>query len=212
MAVSVLIVDDHEMVREGLRTLLEDETDISIVGEAANGAEALTLIDSLEPQVVLMDMALPGQDGIETTRQLRERWPTVQVIILTGNFGDDLRVREAVQAGAVGYLLKDILKADLVHAVKRAAEGKATLHPEAQEQLMQHAVAVPAPHTDLTGRELDVLKLVGQGLSNKKIASRLELSEGTVKGYVSIVLSKLNVADRTQAALYAVKHNLVKNA
>jgi two-component system, NarL family, response regulator LiaR len=205
----VLIVDDHEIVREGLTTLLEYEPGIEVIGEAADGAEALELTAALAPHVVLMDVALPKLDGIEATRQLRKAHPAVQVLLLTGNFGNDLRVREAIQAGAVGYLLKDILRADLVHAIKRAAEGKPTLHPEAQEQLMQEAVAVRLPHYALTDRELDVLRLIGQGMSNKKIAAALGLSEGTVKGYVSIVLSKLEVADRTQAALYAVKNGLV---
>ncbi len=207
--VRVLIVDDHEIVREGLTTLLEAEPGIEVIGEASDGAEALELTAALAPHVVLMDVALPKLDGIEVTRQLRKANPAVQVLLLTGNFGKDLRVREAVQAGAVGYLLKDILRAELVHAIKRAAEGKPTLHPEAQEQLMQEAVALRLPHDDLTDRELDVLRLIGQGMSNKKIAAALGLSEGTVKGYVSIVLSKLGLADRTQAALYAVKNGLV---
>ncbi|MEM7734272.1 MAG: response regulator transcription factor [Deinococcota bacterium] len=206
--IRVLVVDDHEIVREGLMTLLEDEQGVAVVGGAASGQEALELATSLSPDVVLMDMALPDATGIDVTKQVRAAHPKVQVIILTGNFGAELRVRDAMQAGAVGYLLKDILKDDLVHAIHRAAEGKPTLHPEAQEQLVQVAVAEPEAHSSLTGRELDVLKLIGQGLSNKKIASTLDLTEGTVKGYVSIVLSKLNVSDRTQAALYAVKHNL----
>lgn len=206
--IKVLVVDDHEIVREGLMTLLEDAPAVTVVAGAANGKEALELTTNLLPDVVLMDMALPDTTGIDATRAIREAHPAVQVIILTGNFGPELRVREAMQAGAVGYLLKDILKADLVHAIQRAAEGKTTLHPEAQEQLVQVAVAEPEAHSSLTGRELDVLKLIGQGMSNKKIASTLELTEGTVKGYVSIVLSKLNVSDRTQAALYAVKHKL----
>lgn len=206
----VLLVDDHEMVRFGLRTLLEDEPGLVVVGEASSGEQALAQAAALSPHVVLMDLALPDADGIATTRRLRASHPGTNVIILTGNFGDDLRVKEAVQAGAVGYLLKDILKADLVHAIRRAAESKPTLHPEAQEQLMKVTLEVPAAHAELTGRELSVLKLIGQGLSNKKIAARLELTEGTVKGYVSIILSKLGVSDRTQAALYAVKQGLVE--
>lgn len=206
--VRVLIVDDHEMVREGLRTLLGDEPGVAVVGEAADGRGALEQARALEPQVVLMDLALPDLDGIEATQQLRAAHPGVHVVLLTGSFGDDLRVREAVQAGAVGYLLKDILKADLVRAVRRAAEGKPTLHPEAQAQLIELTVAAPAAHDDLTARELDVLKRIGRGMSNKKIAAELNISEGTVKGYVSIVLDKLGVEGRTQAALYAVKHGL----
>ena len=162
-SVQVLIVDDHEMVRFGLKTLLEAEESVTVVGEAADSKGALAQVAALKPRVVLMDLALPGEDGIATTEALRRAHPEVQVIILTGNFGEDLRVREAVQAGAVGYLLKDILRADLVHAVKRAAEGKPTLHPEAQEQLMKLTLVTPSAHSALTERELEVLKLVGQG-------------------------------------------------
>jgi DNA-binding NarL/FixJ family response regulator len=155
-----------------------------------------------------MDLMLPDSSGIDVTRQLKQRHPDMKIIILTGSFGDELRVQEALQAGAIGYLLKDVLRADLIAAIKRAAAGKTTLHPEAQEQLMQSTLKEKAPHQDLTERELEVLCLIGKGNSNKKIASLLGLSEGTVKGYVSIILDKLSVADRTQAALYAVKHNL----
>jgi DNA-binding NarL/FixJ family response regulator len=207
--IRVLVVDDHEIVREGMRLLLSEETELELVGQAASAQEALAQTENLQPDVVLMDLMLPDGNGIEATKQLRKRLPQTQVIMLTGSFGDDLRVREALQAGAIGYLLKDVMRADLVAAIKRAASGKATLHPEAQEQLLQVAVDTRAPHLDLTDRELEVLRLIGGGNSNKKIATLLSLSEGTVKGYVSIILDKLGVADRTQAALYAVKHSLV---
>ena len=207
--IRIVIVDDHAIVREGMRMLLEDVENVEVIGEASNGEEAVALVRALEPTVVLMDMMMPKLDGLEATRQIKVKRPDTNVLVLTGSFGDDLNVKEAIQAGAVGYLLKDVLKADLVHAIERAAEGKATLHPEAQEELMRQTVAPAAlPHESLTSRELEVLKLLGQGLSNKKIASRLDLTEGTVKGYVSIVLSKLGVADRTQAALYAVQNGL----
>jgi DNA-binding NarL/FixJ family response regulator len=209
--IRVLVVDDHEIVREGMRLLLSEEAELELVGQAATAKEALTQTETLQPEVVLMDLMLPDSSGIEVTRELRQRFPATQVIMLTGSFGDDLRVREALQAGAIGYLLKDVMRADLVAAIKRAASGKATLHPEAQEQLLQVAVEVRAAHLDLTDRELEVLCLIGKGNSNKKIATLLSLSEGTVKGYVSIILDKLGVADRTQAALYAVKHGLVSN-
>lgn len=209
--IRIVVVDDHAIVREGMRMLLENVSTIEVVGEAEDGEAALKVVADLNPNVVLMDMTMPKLGGLEATRHIKASQPDTNVLVLTGSFGDDLNVKEAIQAGAVGYLLKDVLKADLVHAIERAAEGKATLHPEAQEELMRQSVTPDVfPHESLTSRELEVLKLLGQGLSNKKIASRLDLTEGTVKGYVSIVLSKLGVADRTQAALYAVRHDLNK--
>jgi DNA-binding NarL/FixJ family response regulator len=207
--IRILVVDDHEIVREGMSFLLSEESDLELIGQAASGKEALQQAELLQPDVVLMDLMLPDQSGIEVTKALRQRHPQTQVIMLTGSFGDELRVREALQAGAIGYLLKDVLRADLITAIKRAYSGKTTLHPEAQEQLMQMAVEDKALHHTLTERELEVLCSIGQGHSNKKIATLLNLSEGTVKGYVSIVLDKLELSDRTQAALYAVKHKLV---
>jgi two-component system, NarL family, response regulator LiaR len=204
----IMIVDDHPMVREGLKLLLSDETDFDVVGEAADGVMALEVAAQICPDVVLMDVMMPKLNGIEATRHLRQRCPNSQVIVLTSSLGEDLRVQDALKAGAVGYLLKDIQKAELLRAIRSAAEGKTTLHPEAQADLIRQ-LSEKYPHHDLTERELDVLKLIGQGKSNKKIAVALELTEGTVKGYVSTVLDKLGVADRTQAALYAVEHKLV---
>lgn len=210
--IRVVIVDDHEIVREGLQTLLTEEPGIEVVGQAANANDALRVVGQTHPQVVLMDLLMPapGNDGIEATRHIRERYPETQVVVLT-SFGEDHRVREAIQAGAIGYLLKDVLKADLLRAIQLAAEGKPTLHIVAQQALMRQTTAqnAPAAHMDLTERERDVLKLIAQGNSNKEIALALHLTEGTVKGYVSAILSKLGVADRTQAALYAVKNGLV---
>lgn len=208
--IRVLVVDDHEVVREGMRLLLAEAHDIQLLGQAASFQEAKTEIARLKPDVVLMDLVLPDGNGIDLTRQLRELWPELKVIILTGSFGDDLRVHEALQAGAIAYLLKDILKADLFQAIRRAAEGKVSLHPEAQEQLLKQTLQESAPHASLTAREMDVLQLIAAGQSNKKIAQLLSLTEGTVKGYVSIVLAKLGVADRTQAALYAHKQGLTR--
>lgn len=207
MSIRVLIVDDHAIVREGLRTLLSDEADIEVAAEAADGESALAAAAAAHPDVVLMDLILPGADGIEVTRRLRAAVRPPQVIMLTSTFGDDLRVREALEAGAVGYLLKDVLRNDLLQAIRQAAAGKASLHPEAQAQLVKET-ARRLPHEDLTPRELDVLRLIAKGESNKRIAGALDITEGTVKGYVSIVLSKLGVSDRTQAALYAVKHRI----
>ncbi len=207
--IRLLIVDDHESVREGLQTLLAEEPDIVVSGLAADGAQAVALAETLHPDVILMDLVLTGMDGIEATRQILPRVPETRVLVLT-TFADDQRVREAIQAGAIGFLLKDVLKPDLVRAIHAAAEGKPALHPEAQKRLMQQ-VARPAalsPLDGLTAREREVLRLIAQGRSNKEIGVALHLTEGTVKGYVSVILSKLNVADRTQAALLAVKVGL----
>jgi DNA-binding NarL/FixJ family response regulator len=208
-SVKVMIVDDHALVREGMTMLLNEETDIEVVGEARNGSEALVLIGRLRPEVVLMDLAMPGMDGIEATEKIRQKYPTVQVLVLT-SFSEDHRVPDAIQAGAIGYLLKDILKVDLLKAIRSAVLGQPTLHPEAQRKLMEQVVAPAAPNLleGLTNREMDVLQLIVQGYSNKEIGAELQLTEGTIKGYVSTILGKLNVADRTQAALYAVRHGI----
>ena len=207
--VKVMIVDDHAIVREGLTMLLSEEADIEVVGEARNGVEALTRIDQLQPNVVLMDLVMPEMDGIAATTQIRQKYPDCQVLVLT-SFAEDQRVPDAIQAGAIGYLLKDVLKADLLRAIHAAARGEPTLHSEAQRQLMQQVITPTSPNLleTLTGREMDVLRLIAQGHSNKEIANVLHLTEGTVKGYVSTILGKLQVADRTQAALYAVKHGI----
>ena len=206
-SIRVLIVDDHEIVREGLETLLSEEPTITVVGQAANGAEAVTLTASLRPDVILMDLVMPELDGIEATRRIRRAGAASQILVLT-SFADDQHVREAIEAGAIGYLLKDVLKADLLRAIHTAAQGKPTLHPEAQGYLMRQVSAPSASILHLTEREREVLRLIASGQSNKEIAFTLHLTEGTVKGYVSAILAKLGVADRTQAALYAVKHGL----
>lgn len=207
--VKVMIVDDHAIVREGLSMLLGEETGVEVVGEARDGSEALTRIGLLQPDVVLMDLVMPEMDGIAATAQIREQYPDCQVLVLT-SFAEDQRVPDAIQAGAVGYLLKDVLKTDLLRAIHDAAKGEPTLHPEAQRRLMQQVVAPSTPNLleTLTDREMDVLQLIARGNSNKEIAAALHLTEGTVKGYVSTILGKLQVADRTQAALYAVKHGV----
>lgn len=206
--IRVMIVDDHEIVREGLSTLIAEEPGFAIAGEAANGADAVDRAAALRPDVILMDLVMPGMDGIEATRRIRNANPSSHVIVLT-SFSDDQRVHDAIHAGAIGYLLKDVLKPDLLRSIRMAARGEPALHPEAQRRLMQQIVA---PSTslieELTERERDVLRLIAHGESNKGIALRLHLTEGTVKGYVSAILAKLSVADRTQAALYAVRHGL----
>jgi len=205
--IRVLIVDDHEIVREGLQILLAEESDFEVVGATGDGTSALALAEQLNPDVILMDLVMPGVDGIETTRRILKNNPAARVLILT-TFADDQRVRDAIRAGAIGYLLKDVLKIDLLRALRDAAVGRASLHPEAQQYLMRQVVEseTPLPHASLTRREADILRLIADGRSNKEIAMALHLTEGTVKGYVSTIFDKLGVEDRTQAALYAVKH------
>ena len=208
--IRVLVVDDHEIVREGLATLLSEEAGMVVVGQAANGAEAVILAETLQPDVVLMDLVMPEMDGIEATRAILRSNSACRVLVLT-SYVDDQQVRAAIEAGAMGYLMKDVLKADLLRAIQTASQGKPTLHPEAQQVLMRQVAtsAAPLQHQTLTPRERDILRLIAQGHSNKEIAAELHLTGGTVKGYVSAILAKLDVADRTQAALYAIKHGLV---
>jgi len=208
-SIRVLIVDDHEIVREGLRTLLTEESDMEVVGEASNGEEGVLLALTLRPDVILMDLLMPKLDGLEAMRLLKREDSNWHVLVLT-SFAEDERVRGALEAGAVGYLLKDVLKNELIQAIHAAAEGQPYLHREVQRSLMQNisAPSEPRMQLDLTPREQDVLRLISQGRSNKEIARELHITEGTVKGHVSIILSKLGVADRTQAALFAVRHGL----
>jgi DNA-binding NarL/FixJ family response regulator len=205
--IRVLIVDDHEIVREGLQILLAEEADFEVAGVAGDGTTALKLVDQLKPDVILMDLVMPGLDGIEATQRILKNNPVARVLILT-TFADDQRVRDAIRAGAIGYLLKDVLKADLLRALRDASAGRASLHPEAQQHLMRQVVEgdVSLPHNSLTKRESDILRLIADGRSNKEIALALHLTEGTIKGYVSTIFDKLGVEDRTQAALYAIKH------
>jgi DNA-binding NarL/FixJ family response regulator len=206
--IRVLVVDDHEIVREGLQILLAEETDIEVVGMAADGMAALALAEKCDPDVVLMDLVMPGLDGIDATRRLLDKHPALRVLVLT-TFADDQRVWDAIQAGAIGYLLKDVLKTELLRALRDAAAGRPSLHPEAQQHLMSQVAMLNAPpHTGLTEREAGILRLIAGGHSNKEIAATLHLTEGTVKGYVSTIFDKLGVEDRTQAALYAIKHKL----
>jgi len=207
--IRILLADDHEIVREGLRMLLSEEPEIDVVGEASSGAEAIRLCAALSPDVVLMDVVMPGMNGIEATRGIRENKCRAHVLMLT-SFSEDGIVRDAIRAGAVGYVMKDVSRADLLRAIKSAAQGVATLHPAAQRSLMNQIVDPPAPSLldSLTDRETDVLTQIARGRSNKEIAAALSLTEGTVKGYVSTILVKLEVDDRTQAALYAVKNGI----
>jgi DNA-binding NarL/FixJ family response regulator len=206
--VSVLLVDDHAIVREGLRALLED-TVASIVGEAANGDEAVAMTDRLQPNLVLMDLKMPGLPAADAIRVIRARHPSTQILVLT-SYAEDKQVQEMISAGALGYVLKDVAKAELVRAMTTVARGEPWLHAEAQRMLVNR-MRKPAeldPLELLTDRERSVLRLLAQGKSNRAIARSLQLTEGTIKGYVSNILAKLKLEDRTQAALLAVRHGL----
>ncbi len=206
--IRVLIVDDHAVVRRGLRAFLDLQADVEVVGEAADGASAEEMTSKLRPDVVLMDLVMPNTDGIATIRRLREAGEKPAVLVLT-SFLDDVHVFAALQAGAAGYLLKDVQPDDLVRAIRQVHQGESALHPKVAARLVQHT-AQPAGFADFTPRERDVLRLLAEGFANKEIARRLSLSEKTVKTHVSNILQKLGVADRTQAALLAVRRGLVQ--
>jgi len=210
--IRILIVDDHKIVREGLRMLLGEEPGFEIAGEAAHGAEAIEKAHTLSPDVILLDLVLPDLNGIEVTRQVLAQNPRARILLLT-SFAEDQNVVGAMQAGAAGYMLKDVLRDDLVSAIERVARGEPALHPEAQRKLIEHLSKPPQTDTALNGlteREQDVLACLAKGLSNKQIALELHITEGTVKGHVSNILSKLHLEDRTQAAVWAVKVGLAQ--
>jgi len=209
--IRVLVADDHPLVRQGLRSFLSTIDDIDVVGEASDGAEAIAMATALQPDVVMMDLAMPTVDGIEAIRRITEERPSARIIALT-SFATDDKVFPAIQAGAAGYLLKETEPSELVEAIRKVHRGEPILHPSVAARLMQQVVAAtPRAHrTDLTARELEVLRLIAAGRSNKEIAHDLAVAEKTVKTHVSNVLSKLGVADRTQAALYAVQHGLAE--
>jgi NarL family two-component system response regulator LiaR len=207
--ISVLIADDHPFVRHGLRTFLETLDDVEVVGEAGNGAEAVEQAARLVPDVVLMDLVMPELDGVDATRRIRTESPSTKVIVLTSFDADD-QVFPAIKAGAAGYLLKDVRPADLADAVRKASRGEALLAPSVAAKLMQEVAGDRPPAAGLTERELEVLRLIARGLSNKLIARELVVSEKTVKTHVSNILAKLHLTDRTQAALYAVREGLAE--
>ena len=207
--IRVLIVDDHEIVREGLRMLFRDEPDVEVVAEARSGEEAIEAAITYKPDVVLMDLVMPEGGGVEATRRVRALLPQTQVLVLSSFAGDD-QVQEALRAGAIGYMLKDVSRHELVRAIRSVGEGRPALHPEAQRHLLRGvAPDGGSGGPELTTREREVLRLLARGRSNRAIATELFLSEGTIKGYVSVILGKLQVEDRTQAALWAVKNGLV---
>jgi NarL family two-component system response regulator LiaR len=204
-----MIVDDHAVVREGLRNFLGMVPGIRVTGEAASGAEALDVVARAKPQVVLMDLVMPGMDGIETTRKMHQEHPEVAIIVLT-SFAEDDKLFPAIRAGAASYLLKDVGPRELADTILAAARGEVRLPPEVARRLVSGIAEGAEKRVEeiLTARELDVLRCLGRGRSNKEIAEELFISEKTVKTHVSAILDKLSLSDRTQAALYAAKRGL----
>jgi NarL family two-component system response regulator LiaR len=208
--VRVLIVDDHAIVRKGIRALLSEVDGFEVVGEAGDGQEAVQRAEETHPDVIVMDLLMPGMDGIEATRQITSRQPKTRILVLT-SFAADNKVFPAIKAGAAGYLLKDSSPDELMRAIRQVHRGEPSLHPTIARKLLQEiarpAELQPAPEA-LTAREMEVLRLIAQGLSNQEIADRLVVSEPTVRAHVSRILGKLHLASRTQAALYAVREGL----
>ena len=211
--ITIILVDDHEVVRNGVRAYLETLHDFDVVGEAASGEEAIGLVSDLIPDVVLMDLIMPGLDGVETIRRIKKISPRTQVVVLT-SYHEDVHIFPALKAGAISYILKDMKMEKLVEALHRAVQGEVTLHPRVAMRVLQNVRWEDTDNqplfTELTDRELDVLKLIASGLTNSQIAENLVISENTVKGHVSNILSKLHMADRTQVAVYAWQSGIVK--
>lgn len=205
--IRIILVDDHAIVREGVRAILDAHDDMQVIAEFANGADALASAGRLSPDLALVDLKMPGISAVETIRGLQVQVPGIRVLVFT-SFGEDSLIRATLDAGAIGYLLKDALQSDLVRAIRSVAAGEAFLAPAAQRQLMELLRKPRTEREALTTRETEVLRLIAEGQSNKQIARRLNLTEGTVKGYVSQILAKLHLEDRTQAALYAVRNGL----
>jgi DNA-binding NarL/FixJ family response regulator len=214
MTIRILLVDDQALFREGLRTLLSIRPDFDVVGEAGNGAEALQAAEALRPDVVLMDLRMPVLDGVAATRRLRRERPESRVIVLT-TFDDDEAIFEALRAGAVGYLLKDVSSAKLAEAIQAAARGESFLQPSVAARVLAEFTRLaapperPAPAEELSERELEVLRVLATGASNKEIAGQLYIAEGTVKNHLTSILAKLNARDRTQAVLRAKELGLI---
>jgi NarL family two-component system response regulator LiaR len=206
--IRVLLVDDHAVVRSGLSAFLLAFDDLELLGEAGNGVEAVQFCEREQPDVVLMDLVMPEMDGVAATREIRTRWPRVQVIALTSFPEEDL-VQGALQAGALSYLLKNVSADELVSAIRAAVAGRPTLAPEATQALIQAASHPPVPGDDLTAREREVLALMVEGMHNQAIADRLVVSRSTIKSHVSNILSKLGVSSRGEAISLALRHHLV---
>jgi NarL family two-component system response regulator LiaR len=208
--IRVLVVDDHSIVRTGLRYFLAGTGDILVVGESSSGAEALLMVAELQPDVVLMDLVMPGMDGIAATQELRQHFPQVRVLVLSSFSNGDM-VQRALQAGAVSYLMKDVQGRDLVSAIRATYDGRSVLTPKAAEALVTTFNHAPKPGTDLSARELMVLELLTLGLSNGQIAARLRISRNTVRHHVQNILGKLGVANRTEAVALALQNGLVSH-
>ena len=206
--IRVLLVDDHNVVRSGLATFLRAYEDLQLVGEAKNGLEALNLCKKEKPDVVLMDLMMPGMDGIAATRAIMADHPEIKIIAMT-SFDEADMVRDVLAAGAISYLLKNITADELVKAIRDAVSGRSTLSPEAARVLIQATRPSKQPPCDLTEREMEVLQLIVQGLSNQQIANGLVISLATVKAHTSSILAKLQVSSRAEAIVYAIKHKLV---
>jgi two-component system, NarL family, response regulator LiaR len=206
--IRVMLVDDHTMVRKGLMTFLKVFDYLELVGEADNGADAIKLCGKVLPDVILMDMVMPDMDGATATALIRQKYPQVQILVLTSFKEGDL-IKKALEAGAIGYLLKDVLADDLARAIRAAHAGRATLSPEAAQSLVETTNLPPAPGLDLTEREREVLALMVEGLSNSQIAVKLSVSSSTIKSHVSNVLSKLGVTSRTEAVSLALRNQIV---
>jgi NarL family two-component system response regulator LiaR len=201
--ISIILVDDHEVVRRGVRAYLNTIPEFDVIAECSSGEEAIHMVAEHIPDIVLMDLIMPGMDGIETTRQIKKISPRTQVVVLT-SYHEDAHIFPALKAGAISYILKDMKMDKLVEALNKAVQGEVTLHPRVAARVLQQLF------TELTERELDVLKLIANGMSNSQIAEELVITENTVKGHVSNILSKLHLVDRTQAAVYAWQRGLVR--
>ncbi len=210
---TVLLVDDHKLVRQGVRAFLEAHAEFLVVGEAESGAEAVKLAEQHIPDVVLMDLIMPEMDGVEATRQVKNISPRSQIVVLT-SYHEDEHIFPALEAGATSYILKDIDMEELAEAIRRSARGEVTLHPRVAARILQELHGTKRdeinPFTELTKREMEVLKLIANGLSNSEIAEKLVISDHTVKGHVSNIFSKLHLADRTKAAVYAWQKGVVR--
>ncbi|MFN2112686.1 MAG: response regulator [Anaerolineales bacterium] len=211
--ITVLLVDDHEVVRSGVSAFLASQPDFEVVGEAKSGIEAVSLVQKTVPDVVLMDLVMAKMDGVEATRQVKTVSPRTKIVVLT-SYHQDEYIFPALQAGAISYILKDVKMDELADALRRASQGEATLHPRVASRVIQELHGANReelnPYTELTEREMEVLKLIAKGQSNSEIADSLVISVNTVKGHVSNILSKLHLADRTQAAVYAWQQGIVR--
>ncbi len=211
--ITVLLIDDHQVVRQGVRAFLETQADIKVVGEAGSGEEAVTLAADQAPDVALMDLIMPGMDGVEATRRIKAASPRTQVVVLT-SYHQDEHIFPAIKAGALSYVLKDIGPEELADVVRKAATGEAVLNPQVAARVVLEFQAIdrdePNPFAELSDREMEVIRLIAEGLNNAAIAEKLVISEKTVKSHVSNILGKLHLGDRTQAAVYAWRAGIVR--